>query len=86
MDTVAPPLRWGVMIARQLIRKLARQARVSEAQAADSLDELVHGIVQRLKRKEPVEVPGVARLVPGADGKVVALPLQTPTGNRDASA
>ncbi len=80
------PLSWGVMMARQLIRKLARQAQVSEAQAADSLDKLVHGIVQRLRRKEPADVPGVARLVPRDDGRVEALPLKKRTGNRDESA
>ena len=70
------------MIQRQLIRRLARQADVSEATAADSLDQMVHGIVSRLRRREPAEVPGVAKLVPQPDGGVKALPLRRRRGNR----
>lgn len=64
------------MIERHLIRRLARQAAVSEALAADSLDQMVHKIMRRLKRKEEVEVPGVAKLVPQPDGSVEAIPLK----------
>ncbi len=71
------------MIERHLIRRLARKAAVSEGLAADSLDQLVHDIVRRLRRKESAEVPGVAKLVPQADGRVEALPLKGRQGKRN---
>ena len=33
---------------RSLVRRLARRARVSEAVAADSIDQLVHQLIERL--------------------------------------
>jgi nucleoid DNA-binding protein len=62
------------MNQRRLIKKLARRAEVSEAVAADSLDKLVHQILQKLRSGQPAHVPGLAALVQKADGQVEAVP------------
>lgn len=72
------------MNERQLIRRLARRSKVSEATAADSLDQVVHGILTRLKQKQPAHIPGVATLVPHADGSVAALPAKPHLERDDA--
>lgn len=73
------------MLQRQLIRRLARQAQVSEAVAADSLDKMIHDVLRRLRRKERAEVPGVAALQPRRDGYVEAIPLKGRKQNPDES-
>jgi len=62
------------MKQRLLIRRLARKAKVSEAAAADSIDQILHRILSRLRRKQEAEVPGIARLIPEADGGVAVCP------------
>ena len=47
----------------ELARELAREARLPAAVAQDSIDELVHRIVKKLRRGRPVELPGVGKLV-----------------------
>jgi nucleoid DNA-binding protein len=51
------------MKREELARKLARQSRVSGAQARDQVDEMVRKILKALREGQPVELPGVGRLV-----------------------
>ena len=62
------------MKQRQLIQRLARKANVSEAVAADTLDQVLHRILSRLRRKQEAEVPGIARLLPESGGKLTVCP------------
>ena len=47
----------------ELARKLAKQGRMSPAQARDQVDEMVCKIMKALREGQPVELPGVGRLV-----------------------
>ena len=51
-------------------RRLARQTGVSPAEAADRLDEVVHGIFSQLRRRGEAELPGLGKLVMGPQGKL----------------
>jgi nucleoid DNA-binding protein len=51
------------MKREELARKLAQQSRVSRAQARDQVDEMVRKILKALREGQPVELPGVGRLV-----------------------
>jgi nucleoid DNA-binding protein len=50
------------MKREELARKLARQNKVSSAQARDQVDEMVRKILKALRQGQPVELPGVGRL------------------------
>ena len=50
------------MKREELARKLARQSKVSSAQARDQVDEMVSKILKALREGRPVELPGVGRL------------------------
>ena len=53
-----------------LARRMARQAGVSEGEAADRLDHAVHQIVRALRRGQAAVLPGVGKLLPrGAPGE-----------------
>jgi nucleoid DNA-binding protein len=49
----------------QLTRELAREAGVPAAAARDQIDELVHKIIHKLQRGQPVRLPGMGKLVAG---------------------
>ena len=51
------------MKREELARQLARQKKVSSAQARDQVDEMVRKILKALRQGQPVELPGVGRLV-----------------------
>jgi len=51
------------MKREELAQKLARQSNLSRAAARDQVDELVHRILKSLRDGQPVELPGVGRLV-----------------------
>ena len=51
------------MRQEELARELAREARLPAAAAQDRIDELVHRIVQKLRRGQRVDLPGVGTLV-----------------------
>ena len=51
------------MKREELARHLARQNKVSSAQARDQVDEMVRKILKALRQGQPVELPGVGRLV-----------------------
>jgi nucleoid DNA-binding protein len=46
-----------------LAQSVARANHQSPAEARDAIDELVHKILGSLERGEPVELPGVGKLV-----------------------
>lgn len=54
------------MKKRELAMRLARQAGVSKAEAADQLDRVVHRILSGLRKGKTVPVPGLGRFTPGA--------------------
>jgi len=48
-----------------LAKRLARQAGVSRAEAADQLDHVVSQIISNLKKGEGAQLPGLGRFKPG---------------------
>jgi len=48
-----------------LSTRLAKQARVSKAQAADQVDRVVHQIVRNLRRGQSAKFPGLGNFSPG---------------------
>src|ERR1035437_3747685 len=73
-------LPWSRMKREELARKLAQQSRLSRAQARDQVDEMVRKILKALRKGQPVELPGVGRLVSnplaGAAAKASAGPAR----------
>ena len=47
----------------ELARALARERRLSRAAARDQVDEVVSKVLRSLRKGQPVELPGVGRLV-----------------------
>jgi nucleoid DNA-binding protein len=62
------------MILDQLTRTLARQTRVSRATARDRLDKMVHRILTHLRAGQPVEIPGIGKLIAPRSVKAKASP------------
>jgi nucleoid DNA-binding protein len=54
----------------EIAKRLARQAGVSNAEAADQLDRVVNQILAKLRKGEPARLPGLGRFTPGAKGAV----------------
>jgi nucleoid DNA-binding protein len=50
----------------ELAGRLAKQARVSKAEAADRLDHVVSQIIANLKKGESAQLPGLGKFTPGA--------------------
>ena len=53
-----------------IAKRMARRAGVSQAEAADRLDRVVHEIVLRLKKGQETGLPGLGVFKPSADGVV----------------
>jgi nucleoid DNA-binding protein len=49
----------------EIAKRLARRAGVSNAEAADQLDRVVHDILSRLRRGQPAKLPGLGKFLPG---------------------
>jgi len=49
----------------ELATRLAREARVSKAAAADRLDQVIHDILASLRRGQAAALPGLGKFVPG---------------------
>ncbi|MCS6952217.1 MAG: HU family DNA-binding protein [Bryobacterales bacterium] len=49
----------------ELARRIARQAKLTEAAAADRLDRVLHRILKELKKGRPVTLPDLGTLAPG---------------------
>jgi nucleoid DNA-binding protein len=54
----------------EIARRLARESGVTEAEAADRLDRVVHEILTSLRSGKTASLPGLGRFRSGADGKV----------------
>ena len=54
----------GPMKQTALARSVAQKTRVSNAAAKDQVDELVHKILEALKKGRIVKLPGVGKLIP----------------------
>jgi nucleoid DNA-binding protein len=66
------------MKKEELATRLARQAHISRADAADRLDRAIHEILATLKRGNPVRLPGLGELSMGKKAGLTLLPVQTP--------
>jgi len=54
----------------EIARRIARQAGVSQAEAADHLDRVVSEILTSLRRGESAELPGLGRFRPASGGRI----------------
>jgi nucleoid DNA-binding protein len=54
----------------EIAKDLARESGVTEAEAADRLDGVVHDILSKLRSGKSASLPGVGRFRPDAAGKV----------------
>jgi nucleoid DNA-binding protein len=54
----------------EIAKRLARQAGVSEAEAADRLDLVVRQILANLRRGKEASLPGLGRFTHATDGTV----------------
>jgi len=54
----------------EIARKMARAAGVSEGEAADRLDRVVHQILAKLRKGKDADLPGLGRFKQGLDGRV----------------
>ena len=52
----------------EIAKRLARQAGVSSAEAADQLDRVVHEILAKLRAGQSAPLPGLGRFTPGPKG------------------
>jgi nucleoid DNA-binding protein len=52
----------------EIAKRLARQSGVSNAEAADQLDRVVHQILSKLRKGKPAPLPGLGRFTPGPKG------------------
>jgi nucleoid DNA-binding protein len=53
-----------------IAKRMARQAGVSQAEAADRLDHVVHQILRNLRQGKAASLPGLGKFRPRPDGKV----------------
>ena len=58
------------MSKAEIAKRLAREAGVSEAEAADSLDLLVRRILADLRKGKETPLPGLGKFTHDAEGKV----------------
>jgi nucleoid DNA-binding protein len=58
------------MKKHEIAKQMARQSGVTQGEAADRLDRVVHEILVRLREGKAARLPGLGRFRPGADGKV----------------
>ena len=54
------------MRKKHFARRLAQEAQVTPAAAADQIDSVVTQLLLRLKQGKPAEMPGFGTLMPGA--------------------
>jgi nucleoid DNA-binding protein len=54
----------------EIAKRMARQSGVSQAEAADRLDQVVHRILSNLRHGKETHVPGLGKFVSGPDGIV----------------
>ena len=61
-----------------IAKRIARQSGVTQAEAADRLDRVIHEILTDLRKGTPTSLPGLGRFVRGAGGKVSFEPEREP--------
>ena len=54
----------------EIAKRMARQSGVSQAEAADRLDQVVHRILSNLRKGKETDVPGLGKFVTGPDGAI----------------
>jgi nucleoid DNA-binding protein len=52
----------------EIAKRLARQSGVSNAEAADQLDRVVHQILSKLRKGKTAPFPGLGQFTPGPNG------------------
>jgi nucleoid DNA-binding protein len=57
-----------------IAKRIARQSGLTQAEAADRLDRVIHEILADLRKGTPAALPGLGRFVQGPDGKVLFEP------------
>ncbi len=58
----------------EIAKRMARQARVTEAEAADRLDRVVVEILSKVRKGQQAGLPGLGRFSPGPDGAIAFEP------------
>jgi len=53
-----------------IAKRMARRARVSHAEGADRLDQVVHQILCNLRKGKCATLPGLGRFIQGSDGQI----------------
>ena len=53
-----------------LAKRMARRSGVSQAEAVDQLDRLVHQILEKLRHGQDAPLPGLGKFSVGCDGKI----------------
>ena len=54
----------------EIARRMAQQTHVSQAEAADRLDRMVHQILRNLRNGKSAPLPGLGRFFQTADGAI----------------
>jgi nucleoid DNA-binding protein len=54
----------------ELVKGLALESGLTEAEAADRLDRVVNDIITRLRKGKPAPLPGLGKFTQGSDGKL----------------
>jgi nucleoid DNA-binding protein len=54
----------------EIAKGLALESGLTEGEAADRLDRVVHDIVAKLRRGKPAPLPGLGKFIHGRDGKL----------------
>jgi nucleoid DNA-binding protein len=60
----------AAMKKAEIAKRMARRSGVSEAEAADRLDLVVHQILSKLRHGKEAPLPGFGKFTVGANGKV----------------
>jgi len=60
------PVRYSFVMRKKVFaRRLAHEAQLTPAVAADQIDSVVTQLLRRLKEGKPAEIPGFGTLLPG---------------------
>ena len=59
-----------------IAKRIARQSRVTEAEAADRLDRMIHQILSNLRHGKDTPLPGLGKLTRGSDGRLALIGSQ----------
>lgn len=58
------------MKKHDLTKRFAQHARLTQAQAADELDRVIHELLGRLRRGQPASLPGFGTLLPNNESEL----------------